>query len=87
MDPGHRQRVHQNVVAPIDVVPEHGRIAIACGCRAWNDLRVRAAFDDFKAGLERRVVQRIGQLAQTAADTRNQTTFTQFRADHKTAAA
>ncbi len=64
--------------AQIDVVPEHHRVAVALGQRTGDHMRMPMPLVDMQALAQRRIVNRIGQLAQAAADRRHQAAFAQF---------
>jgi hypothetical protein len=69
----------------IDVIPKDRRIASALGERSGYHLSVSVSFDDLAVGLQRGVVKRVRELAQTAADIRDDASFAQFPALDKPA--
>ena len=70
--------------AQIDIIPENGRVASLFGERTGDNLRMRVAFKNLEFRLERGIIQRVGNLAQTAADIRNNAAFAQFAPDDET---
>ena len=64
--------------AKVDVVPEHRGIAVEFRERAGQHARMAMAFDHVDAGTQRRIVDRIRQQAQAAADRRHQAAFAQL---------
>jgi len=64
--------------AQIDIIPKDRRIAIALGHRAGHEMRMRVPFDDFATGIERGRVQGVRELAETAADRRDDAAFAQL---------
>src|SRR5689334_20195992 len=73
--------------AKVDIVPGYGGVATECGGRARDDARMRVPFDDGAVGLQGRFVQRVRQLAETAADRRHQTPLLQHAAGNEPAPA
>ncbi|MCW0438447.1 hypothetical protein NB723_003411 [Xanthomonas sacchari] len=73
--------------AQVHVVPEHHRVAVALGQGAGNHLGVAMPLDDLQPLSQRRVVDRIGHLAQATADRRHQAALAQFAAGDEAAAA
>ena len=67
----------------VEIIPEHGRIAVVLGQRARQHPRMAMPFDHLEAGTHGTVVDRIRDLAQAAADRRNHAAFAQFAADHE----
>src|SRR4051812_43171980 len=51
----------------VDIIPKNGRIPALFGERSGDHLRMCMTLDDLMAGLQRRVIQRIRKLAESAA--------------------
>ena len=66
--------------AQVDIVPSQGGIAARGRGRARDDARMRMALDDPAARLERGVVERVGELAEPAADRRHHAALLQHAA-------
>jgi hypothetical protein len=66
--------------AQVDVVPEDGGVEVLLGGGAGQDARVGVAFDDFQPRFQGRLVEQPAELAEPAADGRDQAAFAQFAA-------
>ncbi len=73
--------------AQVDVVPEHRRVPLQRGARARDAAAVGVTLDDLEAGGERRLVERVRELAQPAADIRDEAAFAQLAAGDEAAPA
>ena len=80
-DPRPDHQVPARPETKVDVVPRHRRVAAERRRRADHDARMRVPLDDVAAGLQGRLVQRVRQLAQPAADRRHQAPLLQHAAD------
>ncbi len=66
--------------AQVHVVPRHRRVAPGRRRRARHDLRVGVPLDDLATCRQRRVVERVGKLAEAAADRRHHAALAQHAA-------
>ena len=71
--------------AQIDVVPENGGIAADGGEVADAGMAVSVALDNLQPSFEGGIVDRPGELAQAAAERRNEAAFPQLSTDGETA--
>ena len=79
------QQRHLRAESQVDVIPRDRRVPPGRRLRTGNNARVRVPFDDLAARLQRRVVERVRQLAQAAANRRNHASLLQHATDHVSA--